>query len=64
MSWNELIAAVLTTLVAAALNWAFAYLKVQIDVATFNALVAAIVAALLALFGVQALKARGVRGIR
>lgn len=64
MSWNELIAAVLTTLVAAALNWAFAYLKVQIDVATFNALVAAIVAALLALFGVQVLKARGVRGIR
>ena len=58
MKLNELLAAVLTPLIAAGLKYALAFLGVEIDAALFNTLVTAIVVALLALFGVEVVKSR------
>lgn len=64
MSWNELLAAALTLVIGFLLQWALKAIKVEIDPALFNTIVGAIVAYLLALFGVNAFKAAGVRGLR
>jgi len=50
MDWKNLVAAVLTPLIGAALKLLFGLIGFELDPATFNALVAAIVTALLALF--------------
>lgn len=64
MSFNELLAAVLTVVVGYLLKLGLAAVGVEIDAALFNTLVSAIVVYLLALFGVNAAKAAGVRGLR
>lgn len=64
MSFNELLKAVLTPLVAFALRWLFALIGVSLDETVFLAIVTAIVAYLLGLFGVEIARAAGVRGIR
>lgn len=64
MSWNELLAAALTLVVGFLLQLAFKALKVEIDPALFNTIVAAIVAYFLALFGVEAARAAGVKGLK
>lgn len=58
MKLNELIAAVLTPLIAAGLKYLLGLLGVEIDAALFNTIVTSIVAALLALAGVEAVKAK------
>lgn len=64
MSFNELLKAVLTPLVAFALRWFFALIGVPLDETVFWAIVGALVSYFLSLFGVEAARAAGVRGIR
>ena len=58
----ELVTPVLTILVGYLLREALKWLKVEIDVATYNTLVAAIVVYLLALLGVEAAARAGLLG--
>lgn len=64
MSYNELLAAVLTPLVAFGLKYLLGLIGFQLDEQVFVSLVAAIVSALVGLFFVQVAKSRGVRGLR
>ena len=59
MTWQELLQAALTLVVAFAVRWFFSLIGFEIDDAIFNTLVAAIVVYLLQLFGVEVL--RGIR---
>ena len=62
MSWQELLQAALTLVVAFGVRWFFGLVGFEIDDALFNTLVAAIVVYLLQLFGVEVLRA--VPGVR
>ena len=53
---NELIKGALVLVVGFALKWIFALVNFPIDEATYNALLGAIVAYLLALFGLEGVK--------
>lgn len=64
MNWTELLKAALVLVVSFALRWLLSQIGVQIDEALFNTFVAAIVAYLLALFGVDTARALNLRGIR
>jgi hypothetical protein len=55
----ETLQAVLTILIAAGVKYVFQLLKVEIDGKTFNAIVAAVVTALLALAGVSVAQSQG-----
>ena len=59
MTWQELLQAALTLVVAFAVRWFFGLIGFEIDDAVFNTLVGAIVVYLLGLFGVEF--AHGVR---
>jgi hypothetical protein len=56
---TDVIQAVLTILVGAAIEWVFKFLKVEIDEKTLRAIVASIVAFLLGLAGVQFAQSQG-----
>lgn len=64
MNWNELLQAALTLVVAFALRWFLGVIGIVLDEELFVAIVAAIVAWLLGLFGVNVARAAKVRGIR
>lgn len=64
MNWNDLLKSALVLVVSFGLKWALALIKVEIDDVLFNTLVSGIVVYLLSLFGVEAARAAGVRGIR
>lgn len=64
MNWNELLQAALTLVVAFFLRWFFAAIGIELEEGLFAAIVGAIVAWLLGLFGVGLARAAGVRGIR
>jgi len=64
MNWNSLLQAALTLVVAFFLRWFFAAIAIELDEGLFAAIVAAIVAWLLGLFGVEVARAAGVRGIK
>ena len=59
MTWQELLQAALTLVVAFTVRWFFQLIGVELDDATFAALVGAIVTYLLALFGIEVF--RGMR---
>ena len=59
MTWQELLQAALTLVVAFAARWFFALINVTIDDVLFNTIVAGIVVYLLQLFGVEVF--RGIR---
>lgn len=63
MNWKDLLQAALVLVVSYGLKWLLALIGVTIDEALFNTIVAAIVAYLLALFGVEVARARKVPGI-
>jgi len=63
MDLKDLLAAALTLVVGFAVKWLFAQLGLELDEATFNAIVAGIVAWLLGLFFVAGIRA-AVRGTR
>ena len=63
MNWSELLQAALLLVVRFVVVWFFGLIQVQIDEASLNVLVGAIVAYLLALFGVSAIR-YGLRNTR
>ena len=64
MNWNELLQSALVLVVAFGLKWFLGLIGIEIDEAQFGSFVAAIVAWLLSLFGLNVARAAKVRGIR
>jgi len=64
MDWKTLLQAALVLVVRFLLVWFFALIQVEIDPVLLDTIVAAIVAYLLALFGIEVLRrVPGVRGL-
>lgn len=60
---NEVIASVLTILISFALKWFFAFINVEVDETTFNAIVAGIVLWFMTQLGTRK-TAEGIRSLR